>query len=113
MRENIKILYDIPVTMKDGTVLYCDVYRPDNEKKYPAIVNRTPYLKDNINPLSGYMHAHKLAARGYNVVIQDVRGSANSEGILDPSGHQDEDGFDTIEAIAAMEWCDGNVISRG
>ena len=81
MRENIKILYDIPVTMRDGAVLYCDVYRPDNEKKYPAIVNRTPYLKDNINPLSGYMHAHKLAARGYNVVIQDVRGSANSEGI--------------------------------
>ena len=37
------------------------------------------------------------------MVIQDVRGSANSEGILDPSGHQDEDGFDTIEAIAAME----------
>lgn len=113
MRENIKILYDIPVTMRDGTVLYCDVYRPDNEKKYPAIVNRTPYLKDNINPLSGYMHAHKLAARGYNVVIQDVRGSANSEGILDPSGHQDEDGFDTIEAIAAMEWCDGNVGMMG
>lgn len=45
MRENIKILYDIPVTMKDGTVLYCDVYRPDNEKKYPAIVNRTPLFK--------------------------------------------------------------------
>lgn len=71
--------------MRDGTVLYCDVYRPDNEKKYHALSTEIPYLKDNINPLSGYMHAHKLAARGYNVVIQDVRGSANSEGILDPS----------------------------
>jgi putative CocE/NonD family hydrolase len=109
MKYNIKIIYDVPIKMRDGKILYCDIYRPDNSEKYPAIVNRTPYLKDNINPLSGYLHVHKLAARGYNVVVQDVRGSANSEGILDPAGHQVEDGYDTVEAIAAMDCCDGNV----
>lgn len=109
MRHNIRILYDVPITMRDGTILYCDIYRPDDTQEYPAIVNRTPYLKDNINPLSGYIHAHKLAACGYHVVIQDVRGSAKSEGVLDPSGHQTQDGYDTVEAVAKMKGCNGKV----
>ena len=72
---DIKILYNIPVTTRDGVTLYADVYRPDDDKPYPAIVNRTPYLKDGVVPLSGYIHAHIMAACGYNVVIQDVRGT--------------------------------------
>ena len=46
-------------------------------------------------------------------MIQDVRGTGHSEGICDPAGHQDEDGYDTIEAIAKMPWCDGNVAMMG
>lgn len=107
--RDIKVLYNIPIAMRDGTVLYADLYRPNDELPYPAIVNRTPYLKDGMSPLDGYLHAHMLAGMGYNVVIQDVRGTGHSEGICDPAGHQDTDGYDTIEAIAAMPWCDGNV----
>lgn len=109
MMRDVKILYNVPCTLRDGTVLYADVYRPDDDKPYPAIVNRTPYLKDNPGPIAGYMHAPEFAAAGYNVVIQDVRGTGHSEGICDPAGHQDEDGYDTIEVIAAMPWCDGQV----
>lgn len=107
--RDVKILYNVPVTLRDGTVLYADVYRPDDDMPYPAIVNRTPYLKDGLGPIIGYMHAPELAGAGYNVVIQDVRGTGHSEGICDPAGHQDEDGYDTIEAIAGMPWCDGRV----
>ncbi len=110
---DVKILFNVPVTMRDGVTLYADVYRPDNETPYPAIVNRTPYLKDGIAPLAGYFRSHVLAACGYNVVIQDVRGTGHSEGICDPAGHQDEDGYDTIEAIAAMPWCNGQVGMMG
>ena len=55
---DIKVLYNIPVTTRDGVTLYADVYRPDNDTPYPAIVNRTPYLKDGVVPLAGYIHAH-------------------------------------------------------
>ncbi len=110
---DIRVMYNIPVRTRDGVTLYADVYRPDNDIPYPAIVNRTPYLKDGVSPLAGYMHAHLLAGRGYNVVIQDVRGTGHSEGICDPAGHQDEDGYDTVEAIAKMPWCDGNVAMFG
>ena len=110
---DVKILYNVPVTLRDGVTLYADVYRPNDDKPYPAIVNRTPYLKDGTAPLAGYFHANIMAGYGYNVVIQDVRGTGHSEGICDPAGHQDEDGYDTIEAIAAMPWCDGNVAMMG
>lgn len=43
-RGNVRIWYDLPVPMRDGTVLYADVYRPDDDEKYPAILNRTPLL---------------------------------------------------------------------
>lgn len=107
--QDVKILYNVPVTLRDGVTLYMDVYRPNDDKPYPAIVNRTPYLKEGTGALSGYMRACVIAGAGYNVVIQDVRGTGYSEGICDPAGHQDEDGYDTIEAIAQMPWCDGNV----
>ena len=90
-RMDVKILFNVPVTLRDGVTLYADVYRPDNETPYPAIVNRTPYLKDGVSPVAGYFRSHLLAACGFNVVIQDVRGTGHSEGICDPAGHQDED----------------------
>ena len=110
---DVRIMYNVPVTTRDGVTLYADVYRPDNDLPYPAIVNRTPYLKDGVPPLAGYFRANVMAGCGYNVVIQDVRGTGHSEGICDPAGHQDEDGYDTIEAIAKMPWCDGNVAMMG
>ncbi|MGI6725352.1 MAG: CocE/NonD family hydrolase [Christensenellales bacterium] len=110
---DVMIMYNVPITTRDGVTLYADVYRPNNNKPYPAVINRTPYLKDGVAPLAGYFRANLMAGCGYNVVIQDVRGTGHSEGICDPAGHQDEDGYDTIEAIAEMPWCDGNVAMMG
>lgn len=111
---NVKIWYDVAMKMRDGIILYGDVYRPDDDEKYPVILNRTPYNKEN-NPhiIDGYIHAVKLASYGYNVIIQDVRGTGKSEGILDPAGNQMEDGYDSVEWAAAQEWSDGNVGMAG
>ena len=36
-RDGMRIDWDVPIPMKDGIVLRCDVYRPqDNEGKYPS-----------------------------------------------------------------------------
>lgn len=110
---DVKVMYNVPVRMRDGVTLYMDVFRPDNDDKYPAVVNRTPYLKESDTIVGSYCKALVMAGCGYNVIIQDVRGTGYSEGICDPAGHQDEDGYDTIEAIAAMPWCDGNVGMTG
>ena len=111
--KDVRIMYNVPVKMRDGVTLYADVYRPDDDERYPAVINRTPYLKDLFYPVASYMKAPLMAAAGYNVVIQDVRGTGFSEGVCDPAGHQDEDGYDTVEVIAAMPWCDGRVGMMG
>ena len=41
--NDIRMENHIPVRMRDGTVLYADVYRPVKDGKYPVIVSRTPY----------------------------------------------------------------------
>lgn len=109
MRNDIRVLRDVPLVMRDGVTLYMDVYRPADDRAYPAIVNRTPYLKDRTDIRQGYAHIERFAAAGYNVVVQDMRGTGRSEGECDPVGAQDDDGYDTVEALAAMPWCDGQV----
>lgn len=40
----------------------------------------------------------------------DIRGSGNSDGKVYIMGQQmAEDGYDVIEALAKMDWCNGNV----
>ena len=36
---------DVPVPMRDGTILRADVYRPDAPGAYPVLLCRTPYDK--------------------------------------------------------------------
>jgi len=59
----------IEATMRDGTVLRADVYRPKAEGKFPVLLERTPYDK---RQSAGF--GLRAAAHGYVVVIQDVRG---------------------------------------
>ena len=37
---------DIYVPMRDGVSMALDLYKPDMPGRYPAIVSRTPYIKD-------------------------------------------------------------------
>jgi predicted acyl esterase len=42
----ITIEFDVPATMRDGTVLRANVFRPTGEGRWPVLLNRTPYGKD-------------------------------------------------------------------
>ena len=37
---------DVPVTLRDGTVIYTDIFRPVDEEKHPAIMAWSPYGKE-------------------------------------------------------------------
>lgn len=108
--ESIKLEINVPVKMRDGTYLYADVWRPDKPGKYPAILTRTPYNKNLMFPTqAGYMNPQRIARAGYAVVLQDVRGTGDSEGRAFLWKQEVEDGFDSVEGVAALPWCDGNV----
>ena len=36
---------DVPVTMRDGVKLYCDIFRPAGDRKVPAVIMWSPYGK--------------------------------------------------------------------
>jgi len=108
---NARLMYNVPIRMRDGVTLYCDVIRPDHDQPLPAILVRTSYYKEDVysGTENWLINAFKAARWGYNFIVQDTRGTGCSEGVSDPLGHEDQDGYDTVEAIAAMPWCDGNV----
>ena len=85
--------------MRDGTILRADFYLPQSADSVPALLCRTPYNKGrDVYRAVG----ESMAAHGYGVVFQDVRGRYGSEGNFLPglfsSNHKDsEDGYDSVE----------------
>jgi uncharacterized protein len=95
---------------RDGVTLHADVYRPKSDAKFPVILMRTPYDKSASWAVSpGY----QLATHGYVVVVQDVRGRYTSEGEWYPFRHEIEDGYDTVEWVAALPNSNGKVGMMG
>jgi hypothetical protein len=89
---------------RDGVTLRADIYRPAADGKYPTLLQRTPYNKDNEAEF-----ARKAAARGYLVVVQDVRGRYTSDGEWYTFKHESDDGYDTVEWAAALPNSNGKV----
>ena len=113
---------DVYVEMRDGVRLACDMYHPDAEGKYPALLSMGPYGKENQqlkvppNPFASDFaiieagDTEFFVSRGYVHVIADVRGTGHSEGKYDIcSTKEQEDGYDLVEWIAGQPWCNGNV----
>lgn len=100
---------DVMWRMRDGTRLACDVYRSArSEGSVPVLLMRTPYDKANAqaNDVLSYAHPSWYAARGYIVVVQDVRGRYKSEGMFRALLDEAEDGYDTIEHCIQLEGAD-------
>jgi uncharacterized protein len=55
-----------------GTILYSHIYYPISFEKFPALLMRTPYVKDFAGA-DGYFPPEWYARQGYIVVIQDTR----------------------------------------
>ncbi len=107
--QHMRIDRDSPVQMRDGTILYADVYRPAADGRYPTLLQRTPYNKE-LNALALLqLDPLRAVSEGYAVVIQDVRGRFRSEGEFAPFHQEIEDGFDTVEWCAAEPWSSGDV----
>ena len=58
----MKIDWDVPIRMDDGLVLRADVFRPDDDGSYPAILSYGPYGK-GLAFQDGYKTAWDIMAR--------------------------------------------------
>jgi putative CocE/NonD family hydrolase len=99
--------------MRDGTITYADVVRPDAPGRFAALLTRTPYDRTSSANISAPIHALQAARNGWAVVIQDVRGRFASEGVFRPFHQEIDDGYDSVEWVGAQEWCTGKVGMHG
>jgi uncharacterized protein len=95
---------NVAMQTRDGVTLRADIYRPVGDSKVPVLLQRTPYNKEG-----GDDFARRAVARGFMVVIQDVRGRYTSEGEWYPFKHEMDDGFDTVEWAAGLPSSNGKV----
>ena len=102
---------NVAVPMRDGVILRADIWRPEGSARFPTLVYRTPYGKHQAT--AAFTTARKAVARGYAVVLQDVRGRYASDGEFLPYQQEGRDGFDTIEWAAAQPWSNGDVGTFG
>ena len=88
--------------MRDEARLSTTVYLPLRPGPYPAVLVRTAY--NRVGFFDPYLTDHGTA-----LVVQDCRGRYDSEGQFYPFIHEAEDGFDTLEWLAAQPWCNGRI----
>ena len=105
----VKFEPNLPLMLRDGTMTYVDVFRPDGAGRFPGLLQRTPYNKNEPASRTASLDAIRAAMAGYAVVIQDVRGCYSSDGEFYTFVNEIEDGYDSVEWVASQSWCNGKV----
>jgi putative CocE/NonD family hydrolase len=109
--QAIRLDSAVSVPMRDGVVLRAHVWRPAGGEPVPVLITRTPYGRGE--DATGPDFVRQAVARGYAVMVQDVRGRHGSEGEYEPYRHEGRDGYDTIEWAARQPWSNGAVGTFG
>ena len=109
----LTIQRDMEITMRDGAILRADLWLPATSARHPLLLQRTPYDKSFAPVAQGRLDPATAVARGYGVMIQDVRGRFASEGTFEPFVSEQRDGADTIAWITRQPFSDGRVAMYG
>lgn len=136
LRDGMRIDWDVPITMDDGTVLRADVFRPAGDGRYPALMTYGPYAKglafqegyptawtqmaeNHPDVTSGSTNLYqnwevvdpeKWVPEGYACVRVDSRGAGGSPGKIEPwSPRETKDYYDCIEWAGSQSWCNGKI----
>jgi uncharacterized protein len=104
--------FHTPVMMRDGIRLDTRVVLPsEGSGPWPALLLRSPYLLDGSDAVVSVFRG--FTDDGYALVVQACRGTADSEGTLDPLAQEFPDGHDTVAWLTAQPWSNGRVGTFG
>lgn len=110
--DTVKVMFDVRSPMRDGVELSSDIWLPDAKGKFPLILIRTPYMK-TMPQFDFPKLARFFADHGYAVAVQDARGRGDSDGQFGFFFQEGNDGYDTVEWMAAQPWSNGRVCTIG
>ena len=101
------------IKTRDGTRLAARLWLPEQAEKepVPAVLEYIPYRKRDIKRTRDERIHGYFAGHGYASVRVDLRGSGDSEGVLEDEYLETElaDGEDVLRWIASQPWCNGRV----
>ncbi len=101
------------IPLQDGCRLATRMWMPDDAEQdpVPAILEFLPYRKRDGTAVRDQLTHPYFAGYGYACLRVDMRGSGESEGILDDeySAQEQADCLEVIEWIASQPWCTGKV----
>ncbi len=107
-KMNCRIL-NLMVAMRDGVKLHTAVYLPDDEGTHPVILVRNAYSSKNTIPAPSEYYL----GEGIIYILQDCRGTGQSEGVFYPWHAEINDGEDCLKWVAAQSWCNGRIAMDG
>lgn len=96
----------VMVAMPDGTRLATQITLPAGDGPFPTLLMRTPYGRDGESD-------DEMASLGVAVVIQDARGTSESEGVYTGFRDARADGQATINWILEQAWSNGRIATYG
>jgi hypothetical protein len=103
--RDVVVERDLEATMEDGVVLLADRYVPRGIGLPPVVLVRTPYGRHSI---FGFIYGRLIAERGFQVVVQSVRGTFGSGGTFTPFDER-SDGLATLDWLEGQPWCEGPI----
>jgi predicted acyl esterase len=140
IQDNMRIDWNVEITMDDGLVLRADIFRPIGDGKYPVILTHGPYAK-GLSFQEGYPSAwqrmvdehpdvpagstnkyqnwevvdpEKWVPDGYVCIRVDSRGCGASPGYVDHfSPRETEDYAQCIQWAGVQSWSNGKVGLNG
>src|SRR5690242_10859196 len=93
--DEVRVIYDVPASMRDGVILHANVYLPACEGRWPVLLLRIPYGK-HLPLATSLFDPAQMARHCYVIIIQDTRGRYASEREWEPNKNEWLDGVDTI-----------------
>ena len=115
--RKVRTLDPVFITMPDGVRLAATIWLPEDatEKPVPAILELIPYRRrDGTVFRDMKMHPY-VAGHGFACCRVDIRGSGDSEGVLDDeyTAREQDDACAIIAWLAEQPWCTGAVGMMG
>ena len=106
--DGVRLERGVRCRMSDGVELVSDHYYTQNPGPNPTLLMRQPYGRDIASTVV-YAHPVWFASRGFNVVIQDVRGRGDSGGEFYPFRNEGRDGAETIAWLRSRAESNGRI----
>ena len=111
--RNVREIENTWIPLADGTRLAARIWLPEDAEAnpVPAILEYLPYRKtDSTAPRDTVNHPY-FAGHGYAGVRVDMRGSGDSDGIMEDEylPQEQHDALEVLRWLADQPWCTGDV----